>query len=59
MLSMNTTTNLSNSGMNIEFTRYMKCVGALVSPNNITKYYYNLYLVENAVLEMSSGWILI
>jgi hypothetical protein len=50
MSSMNTRTNLSNSDMNIEFIRYMKCVGALLSPNDITKYSYNAYLVENAVL---------
>jgi hypothetical protein len=40
MSSMKTTTNLSNSGMNTEFIRYMKCAGALVSPNDITKYSY-------------------
>jgi hypothetical protein len=34
---MKTTTNLSNSGMNTEFIRYMKCAGALVSPNDIKK----------------------
>jgi hypothetical protein len=56
---MKTTTNLSNSGMNTEFIRYIKCAGALVSPNDITKYSYNPYLVENAVLETSSGRILI
>jgi hypothetical protein len=59
MSSMNTTTNLSNSSMNVKFIRYMKCAGALVSPNDITKYSYNPYLVENIVLGMSSGWILI
>jgi hypothetical protein len=59
MLSMRTMTNLSNSVMNTEFIRYMKCAGALVSPNVITKYSYNLYLVENAVLRISFGWILI
>jgi hypothetical protein len=53
MSSMKTTTNLSNSGMNTEFIRYMKCARALVSPNDITKYSYNLYLVENAVLGTS------
>jgi hypothetical protein len=37
----------------------MKCVGALVTPNDITKYSCNPYLVEKAVLETSSGWILI
>jgi hypothetical protein len=57
MSSINTMTNLSNFGMNMEFIRYMKCAGALVSPNDITRYSYNSYLVENAVLETSSGWI--
>jgi hypothetical protein len=56
---MKTMTNLSNSGMNMEFIRYIKCAGALVSPNDITKYSYNPYLVEKVVLETSSGWILI
>jgi hypothetical protein len=28
--------NLSNSGMNTEFIKYMKYAGALVSPNDIT-----------------------
>jgi hypothetical protein len=52
-------TNLSNSDMNTEFIKYMKCAGALVSPNDITKYSYNLYLVEKAVLGTSFGRILI
>jgi hypothetical protein len=56
---MNTMTNLSNSDMNTEFIRYMKYVRALVSTNDITKYSYNPYLVEKAVLGMSSRWILI
>jgi hypothetical protein len=56
---MKATTNLSNSGMNTEFIRYMKCAGALVSQNDITKYSYNPYLVEKAVLGTSSEWILI
>jgi hypothetical protein len=51
---MNTTTNLSNSGMNIKFIRYMKYAGALMSSNDITKYSYNPYLVEKVVLGMSS-----
>jgi hypothetical protein len=34
MSSMKTMTNLSNSGMNMEFIRYMKCAGALVNPND-------------------------
>jgi hypothetical protein len=59
MSSMKTTTNLSNSGMNTKFIRYMKYVGALVSPNDITKYLYNPYLLEKAILGTSSGWILI
>jgi hypothetical protein len=53
------TTNLSSSGMNMEFIRYMKFAGALVSPNDITKYSYNPYLVEKAVLGTSSRRILI
>jgi hypothetical protein len=56
---MNTTTNLSNYSINTEFIMYMKCVGALVSPNDITKYSYNLYLVEKAVLGTSFRRILI
>jgi hypothetical protein len=56
---MKTTTNLFNFGMNTEFIRYMKYAGALVSSNDITKYSYNPYLVEKAVLGMSYGWILI
>jgi hypothetical protein len=59
MSSMKATTNLSNSGMNTEFIRYMKCAGALVSQNDITKYSYNPYLVEKAVLGTPSEWILI
>jgi hypothetical protein len=59
MSSMNTIINLSNSGMNIEFIKYMKCAGALVSPKDMTKYSYNPYLVENVVLDMSFGQILI
>jgi hypothetical protein len=50
MSSIKTTTNLSNSSMNTEFIRYTKCVGALVSPNDTTKYLYHPYLVEKAVL---------
>jgi hypothetical protein len=59
MSSMKTTINLSSSGMNAEFIKYIKCAGALVSPNDITKYSYNPYLVEKAVLGMSSKRILI
>jgi hypothetical protein len=59
MSSMKNMINLSNSGMNAEFIRYMKCEGALVSPNDTTKYSYNPYLVEKVVLGTSSRWILI
>jgi hypothetical protein len=59
MSSMNTTINLSNSGINTKFIKNIKCVGALMSPNDITKYSYNPYLVENVVLGMSSEHILI
>jgi hypothetical protein len=38
MLSMKTTTNFSNSGMNTEFIKYEKQAGALVNPNDITRY---------------------
>jgi hypothetical protein len=31
-------TNLSNSGMNIEFMSYIKCGGAFVNSNDITRY---------------------
>jgi hypothetical protein len=50
---------LSNSSMNTEFIMYMKYAGALVSLTDITKYSYNPYLVEKAVLGTSSEWILI
>ena len=41
MSSMNTTTNLSNSGMKTEFMRYMKNAGALVRPKDMTRYSYS------------------
>jgi hypothetical protein len=59
MSSIKITTNLSNSNMNMEFIGYIKYAVALVSPNDITKYSYNPYLMENAVLEISYGQILI
>jgi hypothetical protein len=59
MSSLKTMITLSNSDMNTEFIRYMKCAGALVSPNDITKYLYNPYLVEKAVLGTSFEQILI
>jgi hypothetical protein len=43
----------------MEFIGYIKYAVALVSPNDITKYSYNPYLMENAVLEISYGQILI
>jgi hypothetical protein len=59
MSSMKITINLSNFDMNMRFIRYMKYAGALVSPNDITKYSYNSYLMEKIVLGMFSRWILI
>jgi hypothetical protein len=43
MSSMKTTTNLSNSGMNTEFIKYVKWAGAFVNPKDITKYSNNPY----------------
>jgi hypothetical protein len=57
MSSMKTTTNLPNSGMNTEFIKYVKWVGAFVNPKDITKYSNNPYRVVKAVLGMSSGRI--
>jgi hypothetical protein len=37
MSSMKTTINLSSSGKNTEFIRYIKCARALVSSNDVTK----------------------
>ena len=59
MSSMNTTTNLSNSGMKTEFMRYMKNTGALVRPKDITRYSYSPYLVEKVVFGISCDLILI
>ena len=53
MSSMNTTTNLSNSGMKTEFMRYMKNAGALVKPKVMTRYSYSPYLVEKAIFGIS------
>jgi hypothetical protein len=36
--------------MNTEFIRYMKYAGALVSPNDITRYSESPYLVEKSHL---------
>jgi hypothetical protein len=59
MSPVSVATNLSSSSMNIEFIRYIKCAGVLVNLNGITKYSYNLYLMENAILGISSDQILI
>jgi hypothetical protein len=52
---MNTMTNLSNSGMKMEFMRYMKCAGAFVNPNDKTRYSYMPYLIEKVVLAITSA----
>ena len=57
MSSMNTTTNLSNSGIKTEFMRYMKNVGALGRPKDMTRYSYSPYLVEKVVFGISYGLI--
>jgi hypothetical protein len=38
MSLIKTMRDLSFSGMNIELMRYMKCVGAFVNPNDMTRY---------------------
>jgi len=43
--------------MKTEFMRYMKCAGAFVRSKDMTRYSYNPYLVEKAVLGISSGQI--
>jgi hypothetical protein len=57
MSSMKTTTNLSNSGINTEFIKYVKWAGAFVSPKDMTKYSNNPYRVVNVVLGISLGRI--
>jgi hypothetical protein len=56
MSSMNT---ITNSGIKTKFIRYIKYAGAFVKPNDMTRYSYNPYLVEKAVLGISCGLILI
>jgi hypothetical protein len=56
---MNTTINLSNSGMKTEFMSCMKNAGALVRPKDMTRYSYSPYLVEKVVFGISCGRILI
>jgi hypothetical protein len=53
MSSMKTMMNLTNSGMKTEFIRYMKCAGAFVNPNDMTRYSYRPYLVEKALMGIS------
>ena len=57
MSSMKTTRNLSNSGLNTEFIKYVKWAGAFVNLKDITKYSNNPYHVVNAVLGISSGHV--
>jgi hypothetical protein len=38
MSSMKTWSHLSNSDMNTEFIRYMKCADAFVNRNDMTRY---------------------
>jgi hypothetical protein len=45
--------------MKTEFMRYMKYAGALVRPNDMTRYSYSPYLVEKAVFGTSLDLILI
>jgi hypothetical protein len=45
--------------MKTEFIRYMKYAGALVRPNDMTRYSYRPYRVEKAIFGMSLGRILI
>jgi hypothetical protein len=45
--------------MKTGFIRYIKYVGAFVSPKDITKNSYNTYLVEKAVFGISLARILI
>jgi hypothetical protein len=55
MSSKKTTTNLSNSGINTEFIKYVKWAEAFVNSKDITKYSNNPYRVVNAVLGVSLG----
>jgi hypothetical protein len=59
MSSVKNTINLSNSDMKTEFMRYVKCADVFVNPNEMTRYSYMPYLVEKAVLGLSSVQILI
>jgi hypothetical protein len=59
MSSMNTTTNLSNSSIKTEFMRYMKCAGAFINPNDMTRYSKRSYVVLKVVccIEGRLGYI--
>ena len=59
MSSLNTITNLFNSSIKTEFIRYIKYAGAFVKPKDMTRYSYNPYLVEKAVLGISYGLMFI
>jgi hypothetical protein len=58
MSSMKTMTNLSRNYVNTLFIIFMKYNGALVNPNGITVYPYELYLVSKAFLGISYSLIL-
>jgi hypothetical protein len=47
--------NWFNTGMKTEFIRYMKCAGAFVNPNDMTRYSYKPYLIVKVVLGISSA----
>jgi len=55
--SMKIITHTSNSSKNMEFMRYMKYVGALVNPKDITMYSYDPYRVENTIFGISPSLI--
>jgi hypothetical protein len=51
MSSMKTITNVSNSGINTEFIKYMKWAGAFVNPKDMTKYSNNPYRIVTLILQ--------
>jgi hypothetical protein len=53
--SLKKTTNLSCSGMKIEFMRYMNYAGAFVNLNGMTRYSDRPYIIEKVVLGISSA----
>jgi hypothetical protein len=46
---------LVHSDMKNEFIRYMKCAGAFVNPNDMTRYSHKPYLLVKAFLAISSA----